>query len=545
MTLRKYQQDAVDSLFKFQEDRPGKSSVIVIPTGGGKTRVMAEVIRKSFGINPDCRVMILSHVKELLEQSHKTCLHYATETGLDVCDIGVYSASLKSRQVKKLTIAGIQSIHRKADLFGKIDIIMVDECHLISTNAETMYRRFLSAISVRNSNVKVVGLTATPYRLQTGLIFGGGKTFDDCCYAIGVKDLITDGFLSPLITVGYKETIDLRKVKKRGGEFLPSSLDAVMEDDALVTQGVKETIQKTQGRNSILVFASSVRHAEMILAKLKEFGELSSELITGETDQMIRDFKINAFRTKGVRWLVNIAVLTTGFDAPEIDCVVVMRPTMSRGLWYQMVGRGFRLSKGKENCLILDFGENALRHGCIDHIELGGGGIEKPAAKVKKCPACQHIHKVSIPICPSCGFFKIKEERPEIPTKLSDTQTEGDILLGQRNKEYDIVASVYTIYRKHPGADPCIMETHETLGGTLIKGYHSLKVGLEYPVSRWLRSIKAQGVPKHHWDLNKEMLQSREWLDTLPSPKTIKAHRNDKGYFVIDEYNFLETAKAR
>ena len=183
--LRKYQQDAVDSLFQFQNDRPGHSSVIVIPTGGGKTRVMAEIIRRSFEANPNCRGMILSHVKELLEQSSKTCTHYATTTGLPVESIGVYSAALKRREVKPLTIAGIQSVYRKGADFGYLDFIMIDECHLISQNKETMYRKFLSQAKISNSRVKVVGLTATPYRLQSGIIFGHKeKSFDNCCYAI-------------------------------------------------------------------------------------------------------------------------------------------------------------------------------------------------------------------------------------------------------------------------------------------------------------------------------------------------------------------------
>jgi len=536
--LRKYQKDAVNSLFEFQHDRPGQSSVIVIPTGGGKTRVMAEIIRRSFEANPNCRGMILSHVKELLEQSNKTCTHYATTTGLPVESIGVYSAALKRREVKPLTIAGIQSVYRKGADFGYLDFIMIDECHLISQNKETMYRKFLSQAKISNSRVKVVGLTATPYRLQSGIIFGHKeKTFDNCCYAIGVRDLIDEGFLSPLVTMGTSDSPDLKNVRIRAGEYFSKDLDSILENADLVQSSVKEAIVKASGRKSVLVFASSIKHAQMILDELKNQGQRAN-MITGETHPAIRDCVINGFRENNYKWLVNVAVLTTGFDAPGIDCVVVMRPTMSKGLWYQMVGRGFRLAPDKENCLILDFGDNALRHGCIDQIVVDAQGIELPAAKVKRCPSCNLIHRIGNIICPSCGYFKPKEEESLFPEKLSASQTNGEILAGRQPKQYEIVATGYTIYRKTPASDPCILETHETLEGKLIRCYHSLKHGLEFIVWKWLKSVGAKGLPDKHWNMNKESLQIQEWLDTIPKPTAIKAHINEKGYYHIDSYSF-------
>lgn len=542
MTLRKYQQDAVDALFQFQSDRPGDSSVIVVPTGGGKTRIMAEIIRRSFSQNSDCKGMILSHVKELLEQSDKTCRHYATTTGLPVESIGVYSASMKRREIKPLTIAGIQSVYRKANDFGKLDFVMIDECHLISQNAETMYRKFLSVVRISNPNVKVVGLTATPYRLQSGIIFGSKeKTFDNCCYAIGVRDLISEGYLSPLVTFASTDSPDLKGVRIRGGEYFSKDLDAVLENKELVESGVLESIIKTKDRTSVLVFASSIKHATMILEELKNQGQ-KAEMVTGETHVAVRDFLIESFRRKEIKYLVNVAVLTTGFDAPGIDCVVVMRPTMSKGLWYQMVGRGFRLAENKQDCLILDFGDNALRHGCIDQIEVSGSGIELPAPKVKKCPACKLIFKIHIPICPSCGYFKPKEEKPELSQNLSKRQTEGDILSGSIPKEYEIVSTTYSVYKKTPASDPCIVEAHETLSGNLIRCYHTMKHGMEYLLWKWLKSINAPNLPQHHWHLNKQALIDADYLDTLPVPIKIKAHKNEKGYYQIDSY-FFEHAR--
>jgi ribosomal protein L32 len=206
-----------------------------------------------------------------------------------------------------------------------------------------------------------------------------------------------------------------------------------------------------------------------------------------------------------------------------------------------MVGRGFRLAPDKENCLILDFGDNALRHGCIDQIVVDAQGIELPAAKVKRCPSCNLIHRIGNIICPSCGYFKPKEEESLFPEKLSASQTNGEILAGRQPKQYEIVATGYTIYKKSPASDPCILETHETLEGKLIRCYHSLKHGLEFIVWKWLKSVNAKGLPDKHWNMNKEGLQSQEWLDTIPKPIAIKAHLNEKGYYQIDSYTFQST----
>jgi hypothetical protein len=166
-----------------------------------------------------------------------------------------------------------------------------------------------------------------------------------------------------------------------------------------------------------------------------------------------------------------------------------------------------------------------------------GSLIEIPSAKVKKCPACKLVYKIHIPVCPSCGYVKPRHEIPEISSKLSNQQSKGDILNGMKPREFDIVSSVYSIYRKHPQAEPCIMETHETLSGTLIKSFHSLKSGLEFSVWKWLKNLTTD-VPKHHWHLDKNKIQSVDFLDALSKPIAIIGHKNEKGYYQIDSYQF-------
>lgn len=545
MALRKYQQEAVDALFKFNEVRPGDSSVIVVPTGGGKTRIMAEIIRRSIKNNPDCRGMIISHVKELLEQSTKTCMEFATEdTGLPLESIGVYSSSMGRREVKQLTIAGIQSVHKKADLFGSLDFILVDEAHLISSNKETMYRRFISAVKVKNSRVTIVGLTATPYRLMSGKIYGQGKTFDDISYIVDLNQLISDGYLCPIHPFGSKEVPNLKKVKVRGGEYLLSDLEKAVEDEALVARGVWDAIRKAKGRNSILVFAITIHHAKMIMDSLKRNGQLKCELITGETPKELREFKINQFKNGDIRWLVNVSVLTTGFDAPNIDCIVVMRPTMSKGLYCQMVGRGFRLSPKKTDCLILDYGSNALRHGDIADIDVNENGMDGKPIVDMECVRCGFIYKKAKPVCPNCGMFtpRLMEPKP-LPKSLSGEQTNGPITAVSKPRTFNVDSSVYSIYRKHPDADPCIMEVHQLDEGDVIKCFHSLKAGMEFNLCKWLRKIGVKDIPDNHWNIHRYGIQSQEWLNQIPSPTRIKCHKNEKGFYIIDDYSFDEEAQ--
>lgn len=542
MNLRKYQQDAVDAVFDFAEKCPGQSGVIVIPTGGGKTLVMAEIIRRFFSNNQDCRGMLLSHVKELLEQSEKTCERISISTNLPLNSIGVYSAKMNRRERKALTIASIQSVHKKADFFGALDFVLIDEAHLISPNENTMYRKFLSLARIRNSRLLVIGLTATPYRQLSGLIFGKDKFFDQCCYATSVKNLISDGYLAPLVTKGIGNP-DLKKVKVRGGDFLTSSLSIFMQNQNLVDRGVSEAVAKAVGRKSILVFSTTIKHGEMILQKLRDLGEESSHMVTGQTDTRIRDFRVNQFKNQEIRWLVNVAVFTTGFDAPNVDCVVVMRPTMSRGLWYQMVGRGFRLSPGKKDCLVLDFGGNAIRLGSIDEMQVDANGIEHSPAEQKECPKCSTIIKASHLVCPECGYFKIKHDSlvQDKLFKVSPTQTWGEIIdINKNGKEYEIINSTYTIHKKNPEAAPCIKECHETSMGLVITCYRSLKKGLEYPLIKWMKKIKLleEDAPEHPWKIKKDELQKQRFLDSIAKPSSICAYKNEKGFWAIAQYKF-------
>ena len=342
LTLRWYQQAAVDATYEHirtRDDNP----CIVIPTAGGKSAVIAALIRDVVGVWGR-RVMVLSHVKELLEQ---------TESELKRLDrklpVGVYSAGLNRRDMEhSAIIAGIQSVYTKAFEFDPFDLIVVDEAHLIPADGEGMYRKFLADAKLVNPGVRLVGLTATPYRLKSGSICEPDNLLNHVCFEVGVRDLIQQGYLSKLVSRCSRKRIETEGVKIEGGEYVAKQLEKKAE--GILPAAVAEAVVECEKRKSVLVFTAGVENGRKVASLLEDHGESVAE-VYGETMDGLRESAIEDFKAGRVKWLVNVNVLTTGFNATNIDAVVCLRPTMSLGLWYQMVGRGFRLHPGKENCI--------------------------------------------------------------------------------------------------------------------------------------------------------------------------------------------------
>ena len=544
MELRKYQHDAVQAFFLHHLENPGQPTIISVPTGGGKTVIMAQIIKTILGNNPESRGILISHVKELVEQSYRTCMRVAINENLSADQIGIYAAKMNRREIRKLTVASIQSIYKKANDFGRLDYIIIDEAHMVSPNEETMYRKFISAVKVRNSHVYILGLTATPFRTVSGMIYGGAdKFFSSCCYHINVNELIEEKYLCPLVTRGIGTLEDLKKIKIRNGDYNQSELNTKMENQVVVTESVNEAIVKATGRKHILVFCTSILHGEMTLQKLKDLGEKSSSLITGKDNTMLRNYKISSFKNGNLRWLINIGVLTTGFDAPHIDCVVLFRPTASKGLFYQMVGRGLRTHESKQDCLILDFGNNAVRLGPIDEYECDKFGNELPTPKTKECKECGFVHSVGLKVCPSCGYKEPEDEEIK-KINVSMRVTPGDILSGKRSKKrrYQVINSIYEVYRKDSSNPPCVREIHDTILGDTIISYHSLMKHMEVPLIEWLKKIRMYKYLREN-GLKKSDLMEMTTLIKFPTPKYVTAHKNMKGFWVIDEYEFAEGAE--
>ena len=421
MELRYYQKNAVQAVLDALQ-KTALNPCLEIPTGGGKTPIIATLARVL--AEAGARVLIVAHRKELVEQTADKLGSWANGIPFSIVSAGLGERDYSGRVV----VAGIQSVYKHSqELSGSgqpINFLIVDEAHLIPNTdlaeVKGMYQTLISELRAYYHKLRVIGLTATPYRLGSGSVVGDDKILNKIVYKVGVGELIEKGFLSKLRSRLPELPVDLSKVHIERGEFKTAELDDVYGDNEIIFTTVKNIIAMTKNRKSVLVFCCSVKHAELVANALrKESGE-EVGLVTGSTPsddraELLRRFKgdtksgLFGDNERALKYLVNVDVLTTGFDATNVDTVVLLRPTMSAGLFYQMVGRGFRINPKKEDCLILDFAGNIERHGAVDKIT-PPEAREKGIAKVKKCPRCLSAIAVNAKICPECGAVIVNED---------------------------------------------------------------------------------------------------------------------------------------
>ena len=472
MKLRPYQEEAKAAVYKYFKEKPGKNPCVVLPTGAGKTPVLASickdvVVDRAKAIKKRQRVLILSHVKELLEQAVDKIKAICPELS-----VGVFSAGLKSRDVEEdVIVAGIQSVYRRAYELGRFDVIIVDEAHLIPLSGDGMYQTFLNDARVVNPSVRVVGLTATPFRTKAGSICSETGFLNDVCYEVGVPRLIEEGYLCPIKTRAVVTGMDTSNLKIKMGEFVQSEVDALVADGEKVDAVCSEIVLKAHkfGRKKVLLFAANISHAEAIKERVERISGEECGIVTGSTPAIERAYILKRFKdeatnenlfggqAKPLKYLVNVNVLTTGFDNPKVDLVALIRPTASPGLYYQMVGRGFRIHSEKDYCLILDFGQNIERHGpvdalCVKTSRQGSGGT----APVKSCPRCELVTLASARVCPDCGFeFPIVTAPEKVDvrsSRLNILSSEPGLRVDPGNytsiDEHDVIETSYFKHRK-------------------------------------------------------------------------------------------------
>ncbi len=446
LVLRPYQRDAVDAVYRHLRERDDNPCV-VLPTGAGKAVIIAQICMDTVTMWSG-RVLVLAHVRELLEQAADKI-----QTLAPSLDIGIYSAGLGQRDTKHAVIvAGIQSVYQKTEQLGHFDLIIVDEAHLITLEGDGMYRRFLADAKKINPHLRVIGLTATPFRMSSGPICVPPPEgiLNSICYEISVRELIRDGYLSPLRSKAGKIKANTSDLHLRGGEFIAGEVEALMDQEILVHSACREIVEQAQNRKACLIFTSGVQHGQHVAKLIEQYAQQECGFIDGETPSIFRDQLIRRFREGDLKYLTNVNVLTTGFDAPNVDCVALLRPTMSPGLYYQMVGRGFRICPGKTDCLVLDFGGNVLRHGPVDQIRVTNANTKgSGVAPAKECPQCQALIATGYAKCPECGY-----EFPP-PEKLShDGEASANgVLTGQVTlSDYAVRSVQYSVHVKQNAA---------------------------------------------------------------------------------------------
>lgn len=449
MELRPYQREAVDAVWSHIARRDSNPAV-VLPTGSGKTHVIAELCRDAVGAWGG-RVIVLAHVRELLEQAASKLRAVAPDLA-----VGVYSAGLGRRDLGyAVTIAGIQSIYQRAHDLGPLDLVIVDEAHLIPPDGEGMYRRFLTDARDLCDHQRVIGLTATPYRMKTGTICGADCMLNEVCFEAGVRELIVQGYLCPLRSRAGRAAADTSGLHVRGGEFVAGEVEDLMDEDGLVDAACAEIVAATADRRSVLVFCSGVRHGEHVARVISERHGVGCGFVCGDTPTRARDELIGRFKSGELKYLANVNVLTTGFDAPNVDCVAMLRPTLSPGLYYQMVGRGFRLCEGKADCLVLDFGGNVIRHGPVDAIRLADPSGAPGEAPAKECPDCHALIHAAYAVCPECGHAFPPRQQARHEAEASDEEVVSGQDGPSRRDERVVEVSYHAHYKRdNPLAKP-------------------------------------------------------------------------------------------
>ncbi len=353
--LRSYQKEAVDSTIRFFQKRRDPA-VIVLPTGAGKSLVIAEMARIAKG-----RVLVLAHVKELVEQNHSKYESYGLEAG-------IYSAGLGKKESKQKVIFGsIQSVARADDdFFDDFTILIIDECHRVGLDADSQYASVIKKMKLKNGGLCILGLTATPYRLGLGWIFnyasdGELKTkeerfFKRCIYELPLTYMIRNKFLTPPVKINIPVTCyDFSELTEHNKNYTMAQVEEILNQQRRLTPLIIKNIidiTKSYNRQGVMIFSSTVKHATEIMEYLPE-GE--ARMVIGDTELSERDQIVEDFKNKKFKYLVNVSVLTTGFDAPHVDVIAILRPTESVSLYQQIIGRGLRLDEGKKDCFILDY----------------------------------------------------------------------------------------------------------------------------------------------------------------------------------------------
>jgi DNA repair protein RadD len=528
LKLRDYQREAVNAVYD-AFDKGVARPLVAMPTGSGKSPTLCTFVKEALEYWPDQRILSIVHVKELVEQNVNTMLRIWPEA-----PISIYSAGLKSKDLSgQVVFASIQSIFRRAYDLQKVDLIIVDECHLLPASGDGMYLKLLEDLAVINGGpIPMVGFTATPFRTTSGsLIEGRGRVFDSLCYEIGILPLIERGFLVPPVTKGMVTQFDTSKVGTRAGEFIQSELQEAVDREHLVESACDEIVAYGHDRKCWLAYSTGVQHAHHIAAALRRRG-VSCGVVSGETPMGERNRLIQAHKAGEIRCLANDSILTTGYDNPQVDMLAVLRPTKSAGLWQQICGRALRPAPDKKNALILDFGRNSFRFGPLDKIT---GKVKGPPRKapVKECPECKSVVPASTLTCPDC-FYQWPD--PEREREKHDARAAATPLLSTQIEGYDDpdwIPVKAIDYALHPGKDgkPPSLRVNYRCGMNRI--------------SQWI-CVEHHGYPRDkarmwwsrrepHKPAPQTALEALARASSLPKPVSIKVRQNGQFFDVLAE----------
>lgn len=457
MPLRYYQQEAVKAVFDYWDSEAGHP-LVDMATGTGKSITQATLTLDLVGGWPDMRVMSVTHVIELVESNYKELIGLAP-----FAPAGIYAASLGQRDYRaQILFAQLQTVWNKAHLIGHVDVLVIDEVHLVPAKEDTMYRKLIDALLAINPDMKIVGYSATLYRLDSGrLDEGEDKLFDKVVYEYGIRRGIDDGYLTPITSKPTSTKYDLTGVGKSMGDYKLSDYVAAVDTDALNRRVVEETLDVEGHRKKALFFCRGVQHATHMRDAIRAAGR-SCEIVHGKTPPTERRKLIAALKSGELWALTNDNVLSTGTNIVGVDLIVDAYKTLSAGRYVQRVGRGTRViyppgfdpeavdaqarreaiaGGPKPNCRYMDFAGNIDAHGPVDMINPKKPGKGEGQAPIKICPTCEEICHASVRVCGCCGYQFEFEEKPSFTARASDapiisTQDDWREVTGRHFREH-------------------------------------------------------------------------------------------------------------
>ena len=537
MELRPYQQAAVQAI-RDALNKGMKNPLVCLPTGSGKSAALSHLIYALAKKLPDSRMLILVHTQELIKQLAQT---YERISGVKP---GIYSASVGIKDHgEQVTFAQVQSFVRNKKRFNDYKLVVVDECDRIGPDENSNYQKLLADLRLCNPDLRVVGFTATPYRTSLGLVYGKDRIFDELVYDAGIKELIEQGYLCQLIGKAGVEKIDLSEIHIKQGEYVASELEDYMTSERLVAAAIREILKYASGRKKTLIFASGVKHAHMV-SKALTAHDIKCPVITGDMPKEERNTLIQAFKDSTLSFLVNINVLSVGFDAPDIDMIVLLRPTKSPGLYYQQIGRGMRTHPGKKDCLILDLSGNISEHGPVDQLnerikkKKKGQGQDGPLSKT--CPACQSICALACKTCGDCGHVFVSEEE-SLVKHATKAYSDAPLSSPKPAATWHVCRGVH--YKPHNKNTPCVWATYTFAAGASASDFLPLS---GWGLARFIKLVKeSEDITKtprlivEHGKLATtsgveiSFANISEWCYTLKRPTKVLVDQNGKYFNVI------------
>lgn len=430
---RQYQQDIEDSVINYLFTKLG-NPVVAAPGGVGKSFVMAKLTKRLVTEWPGTRVLILAQDAKLLEQNCNELVRH-----WPAAPAGIYSSGLKQRDTRHpIIFAGIQSVFKRGLDLGIRNVVFVDEADLVSSKEDAMYHKLFNDLYSLNPNMRIVGFTASPYRLGVGCLTNM-DLWDEICIDLTKTDkfnwFIEHGFLAPLVNKKGATEIDITNISMRGGEFDEKEMQVAADTEELNRAVVKEAIRYGSDRKHWLTFSSGVKHGHN-LAKIFNARGVPTMMLSGE-DSMDHRQRVEKMWRKGeIRNVVNCGLYGRGFDFPAIDLIIWARATQSTALWLQGCVRGTRIAPGKQNCCVLDMAGNTRRLGPVNDPIIPAprrkGDAEKGEAPVKECPECHSYIHTRIMVCPDCGY-----QFPP-PQTVKKTADDADILRDSAKPAEDV-----------------------------------------------------------------------------------------------------------